>query len=65
MRAKRTMASTILQGKVDWEMSQGKPGRQWMNSAKIDGLSINAMWRELEGLVARRKLVSRVVTAHE
>ena len=49
VRAKGTLANTIQQGKVDGEISRGKPARQWLDDVKKwAGLSSNEMWR-LEG----------------
>ena len=62
MRAKGTLANTMLKGKVEVETSRGRPARQRLDDAKEwTMLSLNEMWREPEDRVAWGKHVSRVV----
>ena len=50
VRAKGTLANTILQGKVEGGKSRGKPARQWLDDVKE--------WTEPEDHVTWRKCAS-------
>ena len=61
MKAKGTLASTILRGKVEGKRSGESPARRWLDDVKEwTELKLNEMWREPEDHVAWRKHVSRV-----
>ena len=53
MRARGTLANTILQGKVEGKRSRERTARQWVHDVKEwTGLSLNQMWREPDDRVA-------------
>ena len=50
-RAKGTQVNTVLQGKVEENMSRGRPTKQWLDDVKEwTGLTLHETWMVPEAL---------------
>ena len=59
VRAKGTLANTILQCKVEGKRSRRRPARQRLDDVK-EWTGLSSMWREPDGHMAWRKCFDRV-----